>query len=93
MASDGPSWADQWGAGGIGDMDEDGSYYKSNKESGNKKKATTTSSAGIGKVKAVAVAGANKVKNGPSTFIKWVRSKSQKKESSISRIPKDQKII
>ncbi|KAK4360935.1 hypothetical protein RND71_019887 [Anisodus tanguticus] len=84
MASDGPSWADQWGAGGIGAMDEDDSYYKSSKENGNKKKASTSSSAGIGKVKAVAVAGAQKVKNGPSMFIKWVRSKSQKKNSSIS---------
>ncbi|CAN4083787.1 unnamed protein product [Withania somnifera] len=83
MATDGPSWADQWGAGGIGAMDEDDSYYKSNKESENKKKATT-SAAGIGKVKAVAVAGAHKVKNGPSVLIKWVRSKSQKKNSSIS---------
>ncbi|KAM3285395.1 hypothetical protein P3S67_024194 [Capsicum chacoense] len=83
MASDGPSWADQWGAGGIGAMDEDDGYSKSNKESGNNKKATA-SSGGIGKVKAVAVAGAHKVKNGPSMFIKWVRSKSQKKNSSIS---------
>ncbi|WMV16279.1 hypothetical protein MTR67_009664 [Solanum verrucosum] len=84
MASDGPSWADQWGAGGIGAMDEDDSYYKSSKDSENNKKATTSSSSGIGKVKAVAVAGAHKVKNGPSMLIKWVRSKSQKKNSSIS---------
>lgn len=85
MASDGPSWADQWGAGGIGAMDEDDSYYNSNKDSRNNKKATTSSSSsGIGKVKAVAVAGAQKLKNGPSTFIKWVRSKSQKKNSPIS---------
>ncbi|KAK4347000.1 hypothetical protein RND71_033339 [Anisodus tanguticus] len=84
MASDGPSWADQWRTGGIGAMDEDDSYYKSNKESGKNKKASTSSSAGIGKVKAVAVAGAPKVKNGPSMFIIWLRSKPQKKNSSIS---------
>ncbi|KAI3466566.1 hypothetical protein Pfo_023229 [Paulownia fortunei] len=78
MAAEGPSWADQWGEGGIGAMEDDSS--KSNKDSGGDKKVA--SSAGFGKAKAVAVAGAQKVKNGTSMGIKWVKNKCQKKTSS-----------
>ncbi|KAG8385747.1 hypothetical protein BUALT_Bualt03G0077500 [Buddleja alternifolia] len=67
MATDGPSWADQWGEGGFGAMEDD--KTKTNKEAATKKKAA--SSAGFGKAKAVAVAGAQKVKNSTSMGIKW----------------------
>ncbi|OIT00107.1 hypothetical protein A4A49_32023 [Nicotiana attenuata] len=79
MATEAPSWADQWGSGGFGAMDEEESH-KSNKENDSNKKGS--SSAGLGKAKAVAVAGAQKVKNGTSMGIKWVKSKCQKKNSS-----------
>ncbi|GFZ03236.1 hypothetical protein Acr_15g0018440 [Actinidia rufa] len=79
MASEAPSWADQWGAGGIGAMAEDDNT-KTNKEDGNKKKMSA-SSAGLGKAKAVAVAGAQKVKTGTNMGINWVKKKCQKKKT------------
>ncbi|KAK9268157.1 hypothetical protein L1049_010599 [Liquidambar formosana] len=83
MASEAPSWADQWGAGGIGALEE-GENAKTQKDSGNNKKtgAKATASAGFSKAKAAAVVGAQKVKSGTSTGIKWVKSKCQKSNSS-----------
>ncbi|PIN13584.1 hypothetical protein CDL12_13783 [Handroanthus impetiginosus] len=78
MATDGPSWADQWGEGGFGAMANEDT--KSNKDGGGDKKPAA--SAGLGKAKAVALAGAQKVKNGTSMGIKWIKSKCQKKTSS-----------
>lgn len=80
MASDGPSWADQWGEGGFGAMADDNT--KSNKDARVEKKAPASS--GIGKAKAVAVAGAQKVKNSTSMSIKWVKNKCQKKPPSTT---------
>ncbi|CAI9783917.1 unnamed protein product [Fraxinus pennsylvanica] len=65
MATEGPSWADQWGAGGIGAMEDENT--KSNREVGNNKNAGST--AGLGKAKAAAILGAQKVKNGTSIGI------------------------
>lgn len=77
MAADGPSWADQWGEGGIGAMGDDN---KSEKDP--EKEKIVASSKGLGKAKEVAVAGAQKVKNGTSTSLKWVKTKFQKKPST-----------
>lgn len=53
---------------------------KSNKDAGADKK--TSASGGFGKAKAVAMAGAQKVKNSTSMSIKWVKNKCQKKTST-----------
>lgn len=80
MGTEAPSWADQWGAGGIGAVEEVDSHDK-NKDVGNKKKGTSSSSAGLSKAKAVAVGGAQKVKNGTTMGIKWIKNKVQKKNT------------
>ncbi|XAR65651.1 hypothetical protein NMG60_11009827 [Bertholletia excelsa] len=77
MAMEAPSWADQWGAGGIGAMEEDDSTKT---ERDDKKKKT----AGFGKAKAAAVAGAQKVKSGTSMGIKWIKNQCHKKKPSPS---------
>ncbi|KAK4398939.1 hypothetical protein Sango_1369400 [Sesamum angolense] len=64
MATDGPSWADQWGEGGFGAIPDENKT--SNKDVGADKKPA---SAGFGKAKSVATAGAQKVKNGTSMAI------------------------
>ncbi|KAL2244935.1 UNVERIFIED_CONTAM: hypothetical protein Sindi_2761700 [Sesamum indicum] len=58
MATDGPSWADQWGEGGFGAIPDENKT--SSKDVGADKKPA---SAGFGKAKSVATAGAQKVKN------------------------------
>uniref|UniRef100_M1BRD1 Uncharacterized protein n=1 Tax=Solanum tuberosum TaxID=4113 RepID=M1BRD1_SOLTU len=70
-----PSWADQWGTGGFGAMDEEEISHKNKKENDSKKK-----SAGLGKAKAVA----QKMKNSTCIGIKWVKSKCQKKNITSS---------
>ncbi|KAL0286206.1 UNVERIFIED_CONTAM: hypothetical protein Sangu_2744000 [Sesamum angustifolium] len=55
MATDGPSWADQWGEGGFGAIPDENKT--SNKDVGADKKPA---SAGFGKAKSVATAGAQK---------------------------------
>lgn len=81
MADEAPSWADQWGAGGIGAMEEDDDRTINNKN-GCKKKAESGS--GLGKAKAVAMAGAQKVKTGTAIGIKWIKKQFQKKDSTIA---------
>ncbi|KAG5620643.1 hypothetical protein H5410_005861 [Solanum commersonii] len=78
MGTEAPSWADQWGTGGFGAMDEEEISHKNKKENDSNKKSS--SSAGLGKAKAVA----QKMKNGTSIGIKWVKSKCQKKNPSSS---------
>lgn len=75
MATDGPSWADQWGEGGIGAMPDENTKSKKDVEKAN-------NSAGFGKAKAAAMAGAQKMKRSTSTSIKWVKNMCQKKTSS-----------
>ena len=77
MATDGPSWADQWGAGGIGAMDE-GDASAATKDAGNNKKPAS----GFSRAKSIAAAGAQKLKSGTSISFKWVKNKCQKKNSS-----------
>lgn len=69
MASEAPSWADQWGAGGIGAMVEDDNSTATKKESGNGKK--TNAKSGFNKARTAAV--------------KWVKNLFQKKNSSTSK--------
>lgn len=84
MGSEAPSWADQWGSGGIGDSSE---QYHENKEmngkNNNSKMANmkAAASVGLGKAKVAASVGANKVKSGTSLGIKWVKNQCQKKSS------------
>ncbi|MFS8023432.1 hypothetical protein Hanom_Chr16g01451391 [Helianthus anomalus] len=67
MATEAPSWADQWGAGGIGAIEEEKVEVK--KEDDNKKKGSTPF--------------AKKLKNGTSNGIKWLKNKCQKKNSNL----------
>lgn len=76
MASEAPSWADQWGAGGIGAMGEEDNT-KTQKDSNNKKKADR-----LTKAKAAAMASAHKIKSGTSNGIKWIKNQCQKRGSS-----------
>ena len=80
MATDGPSWADQWGAGGA--MVDDDEKTKDNNSSKKKKDAKATAAAGLGKAKAAAMVGAEKIKIGTSVGFKWVKNQCQKKGSS-----------
>ncbi|KAL3850874.1 hypothetical protein ACJIZ3_012756 [Penstemon smallii] len=75
---EGPSWADQWGEGGFGALEDD--KTKTNKDVGGDKKPA--GSAGFGKAKAAALSGAQKVKSSTSMGIKWVKNKCQKKTPS-----------
>lgn len=76
MASEGPSWADQWGAGGIGAIEEEKVDVKSENDK-NKK-----GSKAFDKANSVAKEGAKKIKNGTSNGIKWIKNKCQKKTSN-----------
>lgn len=77
MTTEAPSWADQWGAGGIGAIHEDDSTTAT-KDAGNKKKTAS----GFKKAKSFVTAGAQKLKSGGSMSFKWVKNKYQKKPSS-----------
>ncbi|KAF5742162.1 hypothetical protein HS088_TW09G00204 [Tripterygium wilfordii] len=79
MAAEAPSWADQWGAGGIGVMDDDNTTTK--QDSSTKK---TDAKTGFGKAKAAASVGAQKIMSGASGSFKWVKNQCQKKGSSKS---------
>ncbi|KAF3953689.1 hypothetical protein ACB098_05G173200 [Castanea mollissima] len=82
MATEAPSWADQWGAGGIGAMGEE-ENSNTQKESGNNKKGNAKG--GLDKAKATAMVGAQKIKSGASAGIKWVKNQCQKKSTSSSK--------
>ncbi|KAL9277953.1 hypothetical protein ACSQ67_024782 [Phaseolus vulgaris] len=67
MASEAPSWADQWGAGGIGAMEDD--ETRSQKETGKNK--NSGSKGGFTKVKATA-----------SNCVKWFKGLCKRKSPS-----------
>ncbi|RYR76184.1 hypothetical protein Ahy_A01g000793 [Arachis hypogaea] len=67
MASEAPSWADQWGAGGIGAMEDDATTFQ--KDTGKNKKSG--SKGGFGRVKATA-----------SNCVKWMKSLCKRKKAS-----------
>ena len=77
MAAEAPGWADQWGAGGIGAL-EDAESAKTAENNSSNKKAETKS--GLGKAKVAAMAGAEKIKSGTSNGIKWIKNQCQKKK-------------
>lgn len=79
--ADAPSWADQWGAGGIGAIEEEKAENK--KDIDNKK-----NSAALSKANSIAKEGAKKLKKGTSTGIKWIKSKCQKKNPKEEDISK-----
>uniref|UniRef100_A0A6N2KYU5 Uncharacterized protein n=1 Tax=Salix viminalis TaxID=40686 RepID=A0A6N2KYU5_SALVM len=70
MASEAPSWADQWGAGGFGSMEEDN--YATKQDTSNEKKSDAKG--GLNKAKTAAMSGAQKLKSGASSSFKWVKS-------------------
>lgn len=76
MASEAPSWADQWGAGGIGAIEEE--KVDVNKQNDSKKKGSSA----FGRANSVAKEGAKKLKNGTSNGIKWIKNKCQKKNTN-----------
>ncbi|RDX87897.1 hypothetical protein CR513_30580, partial [Mucuna pruriens] len=67
MASEAPSWADQWGAGGIGAMEDEDT--KSQKDTGKNK--NSGSKGGFSKVKASA-----------SNCVKWIKGLCKRKSTS-----------
>ncbi|KAG5246727.1 ankyrin repeat family protein [Salix suchowensis] len=67
MASEAPSWADQWGAGGFGSMEEDN--YATKQDTSNEKKSDAKG--GLNKAKTAAMSGAQKLKSGASSSFKW----------------------
>ncbi|KAB2003062.1 hypothetical protein ERO13_D11G101450v2 [Gossypium hirsutum] len=69
MASEAPSWGDQWGFEGI---ERDGSKKSQGK-------------CGFHKAKTTAFMGAKKLKLGASKAITWVKNKSQKRNSKCHR--------
>ncbi|PKA48655.1 hypothetical protein AXF42_Ash018472 [Apostasia shenzhenica] len=84
MGSNAPSWADQWGSGGV--MGDDDNYDKhDSKESGSKGKkmanVKAAASSGLDKAKTAATVGAHKVKSGTSMGISWIKNKYQKRSS------------
>ncbi|KAK3021714.1 hypothetical protein RJ639_046060 [Escallonia herrerae] len=68
MGSEAPSWADQWGAGGIGAREEINDIDETNKDKGNSKKKEG-SSAGLGNIR-----------KGLSNGVMWIKNKCQRKK-------------
>lgn len=66
MATEAPSWADQWGAGGFGAMEEDDNVKAKNENT--KKKANAK--------------GLNKAKVALYNGIKWLKLRCKRKSSS-----------
>ncbi|KAF5195339.1 hypothetical protein FRX31_015072 [Thalictrum thalictroides] len=71
-----PSWADQWGEGGIG------VFKQENKTEVKKEDKNVSNTKKMDKAKAAAMVGAQKVKNGTASGIKWIKTKCQKKSPS-----------
>ena len=78
MDKEAPSWADQWGAGGIGAMEDD----KTSNDKDAKANKKGDGKAGLNKAKAAAMMGAQKIKSGATNSFKWVKNKCQKKDPS-----------
>lgn len=81
MATEAPGWADQWGAGGIGALEDEDNKNKSLEDNNNKKAETKS---GLNKAKVAAMAGAEKIKSGTTNGIKWIKNQCQKKKSTKS---------
>ncbi|KAJ1428735.1 putative ankyrin repeat protein [Sesbania bispinosa] len=79
MASEAPSWADQWGAGGIGAMDDGGTRSQNNTGKNNISGAKGIS---FTKVKAATMIGLQKIKSGASICVKWIRNQIKRRRTS-----------
>ncbi|KAG6484400.1 hypothetical protein ZIOFF_052915 [Zingiber officinale] len=77
MENEAPSWADQWGTGGL-DAD-DSKYKESGKDNKKMEKVKAFASSSFGKAKAAATVGASKAKSSTNTGIKWIKTRYQKK--------------
>lgn len=77
MGSEAPSWAEQWGAGGIGAMEDDGMRFqnKNNKNKRGKSKFTA-------KAKAMASVSVKKIKSTASSCVKWIKYQCNRKRAS-----------
>jgi len=80
MANESRSWADQWGAGGIGAMKYEEIDTRSQKDTGNNK--NSSAKAGFTKAKAVATIGLEKIKSGALICVKWITNHFKKKRTS-----------
>ncbi|XP_062209321.1 uncharacterized protein LOC133911135 [Phragmites australis] len=82
---DAPTWADQWGSGDNGSLKRAGGNGSSINAKADKKTVTgnvkAAASEGFIKAKAAALVGAQKVKSGTSSGIKWVKEQYQKRTS------------
>lgn len=72
----GKSWADQWDSSNHGDQYHDSNSQSSNTESKAKVYGKKVGE-GLGKTKAVASTGFNKMKQGTSLGLKWIKNKYQ----------------
>ncbi|WOK99721.1 hypothetical protein Cni_G08433 [Canna indica] len=81
MASGGPSWADQWGAGGLNDDDDDNFNKESGKKNKKMDKVKALASASFDKAKTAASTGATKAKSGTTVGIKWIKTQYEKRTS------------
>ncbi|XLS88978.1 hypothetical protein HN51_064986 [Arachis hypogaea] len=80
------SWADVWGAGGIGAMENDdaiGSRSQNDMDTGaNNTKKSTKGGGGFTKVKAVAMIGVLKIKSGTLICVNWIKIQLKRKTTS-----------
>ncbi|KAG6466896.1 hypothetical protein ZIOFF_075298 [Zingiber officinale] len=74
MENEAPSWADQWGTGGL-DAD-DSKYKESGKDNKKMEKVKAFASSSFGKAKAAATVGASKAKSSTNTGIKWIKTRA-----------------
>lgn len=81
MAREAPSWAEQWGAGGIGAMDYDDT--RSQKDTSKNKNKNSSAKPGFTKARAVAVRSLEKIKTGASICVKWIKNHFKKKRTPI----------
>lgn len=79
MPSEAPSWADQWGAGGIGAMEDDDGT-RSHKHTGKNKNSDAKGS--FTKVKAIATIGVQRIKIGTSICMGWIKNQFKRKRTS-----------
>ncbi|KAK7245865.1 hypothetical protein RIF29_40718 [Crotalaria pallida] len=84
MASEPLSWADQWGPGGFGAMEEEDDAddgTRSQKHNANNK--NSGAKGGFTKVKSIATIGVQKIKIGTSICIEWIKNQFKRKRTPI----------
>lgn len=73
MGSEAPSWADQWGAGGFGAMEDDA--MKSQNDTAKNKKGKFGFAS---KAKTTAMICVQKIRTGTCSSVKWIKNKCQR---------------